>query len=160
MASSFQEIDLLDTSEEGKLYVVDSLNNLNKQHVCTDGYQHLLTAQEEENAGSLKTWSSIKSQHVFFIILIIILIVSLVLVSFVISLIIHTDNKMDAVSNRLAFERKNTEELQNINSMILKHLNQSGIKEKEGNLFTDQTPVIPYLPNSLFTHSKLEATAQ
>lgn len=36
------EINLPDTHEEGKLYVVDSLNNLNKLNVCPDGSQHAL----------------------------------------------------------------------------------------------------------------------
>ncbi|CAM5085110.1 unnamed protein product [Eretmochelys imbricata] len=160
MESSSLEIDLLDINEEGKLYVVDSLNNLNKLHLCSDGSQHLLTAQEEENTGSLMTWSSISCQHLFFVTLIIILIVSLALVSFVIFLTIRTGNKMDEISNRLAFERKNAEDLKNINNMILKHLNQSGIMEKEENLFTDQKPPTPYLRNSLFPRSKLEATVQ
>uniref|UniRef100_A0A8C3XP54 Leucine rich single-pass membrane protein 1 n=1 Tax=Chelydra serpentina TaxID=8475 RepID=A0A8C3XP54_CHESE len=151
------EIDLLDTNEEGKLYAVDSLNNLNKLHLCSDGSQHLLSMYEE-NTGGLMTWSS--CQHLFFVTLIIILIVSLALVSFVIFLTIHTGNKMDEVSSRLAFERKNTEDLKNINNMILKHLNQSGIMEKEENLFTGQTPSTPYLRNYLFPRSKLEATMQ
>ncbi|XP_030404882.1 leucine-rich single-pass membrane protein 1 isoform X2 [Gopherus evgoodei] len=159
MESSSLEIDLPDTNEEGKLYVVDSLNNLNKLHLCSDGSQHLLT-QEEENTGGLMTWSSISCQHLFFVTLIIILIVSLALVSFVIFLTIHTGNRMDEVTSRLASERKNTENLQNINSMILKHLNQSGIMEKEENLFTGQTPSTPYLRNYLFPRSKLDATVQ
>ncbi|XP_039370214.1 leucine-rich single-pass membrane protein 1 [Mauremys reevesii] len=160
MESSSLEIDLLDTNEEGKLYVVDSLNNLNKLHLCSDGSQDLLTAQEEENTGGLMTWSSINCQHLFFVTLIIILIVSLALVSFVVFLTIHTGNKMDEVTSRLAFERKNTEDLKNINNIILKHLNQSGIMEKEENLFTGQTPSTPYLRNYLFPHSKLDATVQ
>uniref|UniRef100_A0A8C4YNS7 Leucine rich single-pass membrane protein 1 n=1 Tax=Gopherus evgoodei TaxID=1825980 RepID=A0A8C4YNS7_9SAUR len=126
MESSSLEIDLPDTNEEGKLYVVDSLNNLNKLHLCSDGSQHLLSI-------------SISCQHLFFVTLIIILIVSLALVSFVIFLTIHTGNRMDEVTSRLASERKNTENLQNINSMILKHLNQSGIMEKEENLFTENS---------------------
>lgn len=36
------EVNLSDTQEEGKLYVVDSLNNLNKLNVCPDGAQHVL----------------------------------------------------------------------------------------------------------------------
>ncbi|XP_075285355.1 leucine-rich single-pass membrane protein 1 isoform X2 [Opisthocomus hoazin] len=43
------EISLPNTHEEGKLYVVDSLNNLNKLNVCPDGSQHAL--DEEENTG-------------------------------------------------------------------------------------------------------------
>lgn len=36
------EFNLPDTHEEGKLYVVDSLNNLNKLNVCPDESQRSL----------------------------------------------------------------------------------------------------------------------
>lgn len=36
------EVNLPDTQEEGKLYVVDSLNNLNKLNVCPAESQHSL----------------------------------------------------------------------------------------------------------------------
>lgn len=36
------EFNLPDTHEEGKLYVVDSLNNLNKLNVCPAEPQHSL----------------------------------------------------------------------------------------------------------------------
>uniref|UniRef100_A0A7M4ES00 Leucine rich single-pass membrane protein 1 n=1 Tax=Crocodylus porosus TaxID=8502 RepID=A0A7M4ES00_CROPO len=122
MESSSLEIALEnDTQEEGKLYEVDSLNNLNKLNVCSDGSQHLLSI-------------SIRSQCVFFVTLIITLIVSLALVSFVIILIIQTGKKMDQVSSRLEFEKNNIEELKKINNLLLKHLNQSGFMEKEGDL--------------------------
>uniref|UniRef100_A0A7M4FXC8 Leucine rich single-pass membrane protein 1 n=1 Tax=Crocodylus porosus TaxID=8502 RepID=A0A7M4FXC8_CROPO len=132
MESSSLEIALEnDTQEEGKLYEVDSLNNLNKLNVCSDGSQHLL----KENTGDgWMTWSSIRSQCVFFVTLIITLIVSLALVSFVIILIIQTGKKMDQVSSRLEFEKNNIEELKKINNLLLKHLNQSGFMEKEGDL--------------------------
>ncbi|KYO47612.1 leucine-rich single-pass membrane protein 1 isoform C [Alligator mississippiensis] len=88
MESSSLEIALEnDTQEEGKLYEVDSLNNLNKLNVCSDGSQHLLNREEENTGDGWITWSSIRSQCVFFVTLIITLIVSLALVSFVIILI-------------------------------------------------------------------------
>uniref|UniRef100_A0A8D0EHQ6 Leucine rich single-pass membrane protein 1 n=1 Tax=Strix occidentalis caurina TaxID=311401 RepID=A0A8D0EHQ6_STROC len=111
------EINLPDTYEEGKLYVVDSLNNLNKLNVCPDGSQHALG-------------TNIRNQCLFFVTFILTLIVSLALVSFVIFLIIQTRNKVDQISSRLISEKKNIEDLKKINNMILKHLNQSGIKEK------------------------------
>ncbi|XP_019370102.1 PREDICTED: leucine-rich single-pass membrane protein 1 [Gavialis gangeticus] len=146
MESSSLEIALEnDTQEEGKLYEVDSLNNLNKLNVCSDGSQHLLNQEEENTGDGWMTWSSIRSQCVFFVTLIITLIVSLALVSFVIILIIQTGKKMDQVSSRLEFERNNIEELKKINNLLLKHLNQSGFMEKEGDLVRGQTPSIPVL---------------
>ncbi|NXK82559.1 LSME1 protein, partial [Amazona guildingii] len=124
------EINLPSTQEEGKLYVVDSLNNLNKLNVCPDGSQHVL--DEEENTGATEenaSGSNIRKQRLFFVTFILSLIISLALVSFVIFIIIQTRNKMDQISSRLIAERKNIEELKKINNMILKHLNQSGIKE-------------------------------
>ncbi|KAM6384612.1 leucine-rich single-pass membrane protein 1 isoform 1-T1 [Alca torda] len=85
------EINLPDTHEEGKLYVVDSLNNLNKLNVCPDGSQHAL--DEEENAGDTgenTAGSNIRNQCLFFVTFILTLIVSLALVSFVIFLINKT----------------------------------------------------------------------
>ncbi|KFP35515.1 Leucine-rich single-pass membrane protein 1, partial [Chlamydotis macqueenii] len=124
------EINLPDTQEEGKLYVVDSLNNLNKLNICPDRSQPVL--DEEESTGGMgenTAGSNIRNQCLFFITFILTLIVSLVLVSFVIFLIIQTRNKMDQISSRLISEKKNIEELKKMNNMILKHLNQSGIKE-------------------------------
>uniref|UniRef100_A0A8B9EF45 Leucine rich single-pass membrane protein 1 n=1 Tax=Anser cygnoides TaxID=8845 RepID=A0A8B9EF45_ANSCY len=104
------EINLPNTDEEGKLYVVDSLNNLNKLNACPDESQHAL----ETTAGN-----NTRNQCLFFIIFILTLIVSLALVSFVIFLIIQTRNKMDQISSRLLSEKKNIEELKKINNMIL-----------------------------------------
>uniref|UniRef100_A0A8C6ZFS6 Leucine rich single-pass membrane protein 1 n=1 Tax=Nothoprocta perdicaria TaxID=30464 RepID=A0A8C6ZFS6_NOTPE len=87
----------------GKLYVVDSLNNLNKLTVCAEDSQHVLGG------------SNIRNQCLFVVTLILTLIVSLALVSFVIFLIIQTRNKMDQLSSRLISERKNIEELKKMN---------------------------------------------
>uniref|UniRef100_A0A663N263 Leucine rich single-pass membrane protein 1 n=1 Tax=Athene cunicularia TaxID=194338 RepID=A0A663N263_ATHCN len=141
------EINLPDTYEEGKLYVVDSLNNLNKLNICTDGSQHVL----ENTAGS-----NIRNQCLFFVTFILTLIISLALVSFVIFLIIQTRNKMDQISSRLISEKKNIEELKKMNNMILKHLNQSGIKEKARYLFTQS----PDLHDYLFTHAELKVPGE
>ncbi|NXV79241.1 LSME1 protein, partial [Atlantisia rogersi] len=124
------EINLPDAHEEGKLYIVDSLNNLNKLNICPEGSQHALG--EEENigdAGENMAGRNIRNQCLFFITFILTLIISLALVSFVIFLIIQTRNKMDQISSRLISEKKTIEELKKMNNMILKHLNQSGIKE-------------------------------
>ncbi|NXA44985.1 LSME1 protein, partial [Nothocercus julius] len=125
------EINLPNTPEEGKLYVVDSLNNLNKLTVCPDDAQHVLDEEDKNTggAGGYTAWSNIRNQCLFVVTLILTLIVSLALVSFVIFLIIQTRNKMDQLSSRLISERKSIEELKKMNDMILKHLNQSGIKE-------------------------------
>ncbi|KAM6320904.1 leucine-rich single-pass membrane protein 1 [Aegotheles albertisi] len=147
------EINLPDTHEEGKLYVVDSLNNLNKLNVCPDESQHEL--DEEETTGGTGeniAGSNIRNQCLFFTTFILTLIISLVLVSFVIFLIIQTRNKMDQISSRLISEKKNIEELKKMNNMILKHLNESGIKEKWRYLFTES----PNLHDDLFTHAELK----
>ncbi|GAB0176138.1 interferon-related developmental regulator 1 [Grus japonensis] len=105
------EINLPDTHEEGKLYVVDSLNNLNKLNVCPEGSQDVL---------------------------------------------VQTRNKMDQISSRLIAEKKNIEEIKKMNNMILKHLNQSGIKEKGRYLFTQS----PDLHDYRFTHDELEVPGE
>ncbi|XP_052645375.1 leucine-rich single-pass membrane protein 1 isoform X1 [Harpia harpyja] len=151
------EINLPDTHEEGKLYVVDSLNNLNKLNVCPDVSQHVL--DEEENTGGTgenTAGSNVRNQCLFFVTFILTLIVSLALVSFVIFLIIQTRNKMDQISSRLISEKKNIEELKKMNNMILKHLNQSGIKEKGRYLFTQS----PDLHDYLFTHAELKVPGE
>ncbi|NXI32090.1 LSME1 protein, partial [Sterrhoptilus dennistouni] len=124
------EFNLPDTHEEGKLYVVDSLNNLNKLNVCPAESQHSL--DEEENtggAGESMAGSNTRNQCLFFITFILTLIISLALVSFVIFLIFQTRNEVDQISSRLLSEKKNIEELKKLNNIILKHLNQSRIKE-------------------------------
>ncbi|KAM9633817.1 leucine-rich single-pass membrane protein 1 isoform 1-T1 [Morphnus guianensis] len=151
------EINLPDTHEEGKLYVVDSLNNLNKLNVCPDVSQRVL--DEEENTGGTgenTAGSNVRNQCLFFVTFILTLIVSLALVSFVIFLIIQTRNKMDQISSRLISEKKNIEELKKMNNMILKHLNQSGIKEKGRYLFTQS----PDLHDYLFTHAELKVPGE
>ncbi|NWW16303.1 LSME1 protein, partial [Falcunculus frontatus] len=122
--------NLPDTQEEGKLYVVDSLNNLDKLNVCPAESQRSL--DEEENTsgtGERMAESNTGNQCLFFITFILTLIVSLALVSFVIFLILQTRNEVDQISSRLLSEKKNIEELKKINNIILKHLNQSRIKE-------------------------------
>ncbi|KAM6302451.1 leucine-rich single-pass membrane protein 1 [Podargus strigoides] len=151
------EIDLPDTHEEGKLYVVDSLNNLNKLNVCPAGSQLALDEEEYtggtgENTGR----SNIRKRCLFFVVFILTLIISLALVSFVIFLIIQTRNKMDQISSRLISETKNIEELKKMNNMILKHLNQSGIKDKGRYLFTQS----PDLHDYLFTHAELQVPGE
>ncbi|XP_027577032.1 leucine-rich single-pass membrane protein 1 [Pipra filicauda] len=144
------EINLPDTHEEGKLYVVDSLNNLNKLNVCPDESQHSL--DEEENAGGTgenMAGSNTGNQCLFFITFILTLIISLALVSFVIFLIIQTRNKMDQISSRLLSEKKNIEELKKINNILLKHLNQSGIKDKSSDLH-----------DYLLTHAELKVPGE
>ncbi|NXB64618.1 LSME1 protein, partial [Struthidea cinerea] len=124
------EFNLPDAHEEGKLYVVDSLNNLNKLNVCPDESQRSL--DEEENSsgiGERMAGSNTRNQRLFFVTFILTLIISLALVSFVIFLIFQTRNEVDQISSRLLSEKKSIEELKKINSIILKHLNQSGIKE-------------------------------
>ncbi|NWS33586.1 LSME1 protein, partial [Polioptila caerulea] len=124
------EFNLPDTHEEGKLYVVDSLNNLNKLNVCPAESQRSL--DEEENTGGTGenvAGSNTRNQYLFFGTFILTLIISLALVSFVIFLIFQTRNEVDQISSRLLSEKKNIEELKKLNNIILRHLNQSRIKE-------------------------------
>ncbi|KAM6292017.1 leucine-rich single-pass membrane protein 1 isoform 1-T2 [Porphyrio hochstetteri] len=153
MERSSLEINLPDAHEEGKLYIVDSLNNLNKLNICPEGSQHALG--EEENIGDTgenMAGRNIRNQRLFFATFILTLIISLALVSFVIFLIIQTRNKMDQISSRLISEKKTIEELKKMNNMILKHLNQSGIKEKGRYLFT----LSPDLHDYLLPHAELQ----
>uniref|UniRef100_A0A8C9NGD5 Leucine rich single-pass membrane protein 1 n=1 Tax=Serinus canaria TaxID=9135 RepID=A0A8C9NGD5_SERCA len=128
MERSSLEFKLPDTHEEGKLYVVDSLNNLNKLNVCPAESQH-----EEDNTGGTgesMAGSHASNQRLFLVTFVLTLTVSLALVSFVIFLIFQTRNEVDQISSRLLSEKKNIEELKKLNNIILKHLNQSRIKEK------------------------------
>ncbi|NWY99906.1 LSME1 protein, partial [Loxia curvirostra] len=124
------EFKLPDTHEEGKLYVVDSLNNLNKLNVCPAESQPSL--DEEDNTGGTgesMAGSHASNQRLFLVTFVLTLTVSLALVSFVIFLIFQTRNEVDQISSRLLSEKKNIEELKKLNNIILKHLNQSRIKE-------------------------------
>ncbi|NWS93059.1 LSME1 protein, partial [Toxostoma redivivum] len=124
------EFNLPDSHEEGKLYVVDSLNNLNKLNVCPAESQHSL--DEEENTGGTEesmARNNTRNQFLFFITFILTLTVSLALVSFVIFLIFQTRNEVDQISSRLLSEKKNIEDLKKLNNIILKHLNQSRIMQ-------------------------------
>ncbi|XP_032160695.1 leucine-rich single-pass membrane protein 1 isoform X1 [Mustela erminea] len=71
--------------EDRKLYIVDSINDLNKLNLCPTGSQHLFPL--EEKIPDVGTNSGNGSHSLFFMGLIIVLIVSLALVSFVIFLI-------------------------------------------------------------------------
>ncbi|XP_014726670.1 PREDICTED: leucine-rich single-pass membrane protein 1 [Sturnus vulgaris] len=129
------EFNLPDTHEEGKLYVVDSLNNLNKLNVCPVESQH--SPDEEENTGGTEenmAGNNTRNQFLFFVTFILTLTISLALVSFVIFLIFQTRNEVDQISSRLLSEKKNIEELKKLNNIILKHLNQSRIMEKPSDL--------------------------
>ncbi|XP_007469808.1 PREDICTED: leucine-rich single-pass membrane protein 1 [Lipotes vexillifer] len=108
--------------EDRKLYVVDSINDLNKLNLCPAGSQHLFPL--EEKILDIGTNSGNGNHSLFLVGLIIVLIVSLALVSFVIFLIVQTGNKMEDVSRRLAAEGRDIDDLKKINSIIVKRLNQ------------------------------------
>ncbi|XP_037692278.1 leucine-rich single-pass membrane protein 1 isoform X2 [Choloepus didactylus] len=122
MNRSSQDTDSRGFQEDGKLYVVDSINDLNKLNLCPAGLQPVFPL--EEKIPVLGTNSGNGSCSLFFVGLIIMLIVSLALVSFVIFLIIQTGSKMEDVSRRLTAEGKDIDDLKKINSMILMRLNQ------------------------------------
>ncbi|ELK12678.1 hypothetical protein PAL_GLEAN10021987 [Pteropus alecto] len=112
--------------EDRKLYVVDSINDLNKLNLFPAGSQHLFPL--EEKTPDVGTNSGSRSHSLFFLGLIVVLIVGLVLVSFVMFLIVQTGNKMDDVSRRLTAEGKDIDDLKKINSMIVKRLGQLDAK--------------------------------
>ncbi|EHH52435.1 leucine-rich single-pass membrane protein 1 [Macaca nemestrina] len=122
MTHSSQDAGSCGIQEDGKLYVVDSINDLNKLNLCPAGSQHLFPL--EDKIPVLGTNSGNGSRSLFFVGLLIVLIVSLALVFFVIFLIVQTGNKMDDVSRRLTAEGKDIDDLKRINNMIVKRLNQ------------------------------------
>nr|XP_007980815.2 leucine-rich single-pass membrane protein 1 [Chlorocebus sabaeus] len=122
MTHSSQDTGSCGIQEDGKLYVVDSINDLNKLNLCPAGSQHLFPL--EDKIPVLGTNSGNGSRSLFFVGLLIVLIVSLALVFFVIFLIVQTGNKMDDVSRRLTAEGIDIDDLKRINNMIVKRLNQ------------------------------------
>ncbi|EHH17606.1 hypothetical protein EGK_14048 [Macaca mulatta] len=122
MTHSSQDAGSCGIQEDGKLYVVDSINDLNKLNLCPAGSQHLFPL--EDKIPVLGTNSGNGSRSLFVVGLLIVLIVSLALVFFVIFLIVQTGNKMDDVSRRLTAEGKDIDDLKRINNMIVKRLNQ------------------------------------
>ncbi|MBZ3876852.1 Leucine-rich single-pass membrane protein 1 [Sciurus carolinensis] len=127
MNHSFQDTGSRGVYEDGKLYVVDSINDLNKLNLYPAGSQHLFPL--EEKTPDLGTRSGNGRRSLFFMGLLIALIVSLALVFFVIFLIIQTGNKMDDVSRRLTAEGKDIDDLKKINNMIIKRLNQLDLEK-------------------------------
>ncbi|XP_020745052.1 leucine-rich single-pass membrane protein 1 [Odocoileus virginianus] len=122
MKRSSQDSSSRNIPEDRKLYVVDSINDLNKLNLCPAGSQQLFPL--EEKLQDVSTDSGNGSHSLFLVGLIIVLIISLALVSFVIFLIVQTGNKMEDVSRRLAAEGKDIDDLKKINSIIVKRLNQ------------------------------------
>ncbi|KAK7796101.1 hypothetical protein U0070_010532 [Myodes glareolus] len=141
--------------EEGKLYVVDSINDLNKLNLCPTESQHLfcipnaaVTSQGcpgkkgggseilslslllalEEKISNAATHPGSGRRGLFFVGLLLMLTVSLALVFFAIFLIIQTGNQMDDVSRRLTAEGKDIDDLKKINNMIVKRLNQMDLE--------------------------------
>ncbi|XP_001366468.2 leucine-rich single-pass membrane protein 1 [Monodelphis domestica] len=124
MNHSAMEIGSCDTHEERKLYVIDSLNDLNKVNLSPTGSQHVIDQEKKFLGGAVNIGNGARNRSLFFVGLIIALFVSLTLVSFVIFLLIQTGSKMDEVARRLTAEGKDIDELKKINSMILNRLNQ------------------------------------
>ncbi|XP_042323351.1 leucine-rich single-pass membrane protein 1 isoform X2 [Sceloporus undulatus] len=139
MMDSSAENDAENSHDEGRLYVVDSLNNLNAQNHCLVHSQHPIWEENTESTGCLMMQNSLRCQSWFFVTSIITLIVSLALVSFVIILIVHTGDKMDEVSRKIVLERKSIEDLKKFHDMILQYLNQTELMENIENISTVQT---------------------
>ncbi|XP_006882708.1 PREDICTED: leucine-rich single-pass membrane protein 1 [Elephantulus edwardii] len=122
MTHSSQDTGSPGIHEDGKLYVVDSINDLNKLNLCPAGSQRLFPL--EDKIPAFHSNSGNGNHSLFLVGLIIVLIVSLALVSFVIFLVVQTGSRMDDVSRRLTAEGKDIDDLKKINNMIVKRLNQ------------------------------------
>uniref|UniRef100_A0A8C2NF92 Leucine rich single-pass membrane protein 1 n=1 Tax=Capra hircus TaxID=9925 RepID=A0A8C2NF92_CAPHI len=85
MKRSSQDSGSRSIPEDRKLYVVDSINDLNKLNLCPAGSQQLFPL--EEKLQDVSTDSGNGSHSLFLVGLIVVLIISLALVSFVIFLI-------------------------------------------------------------------------
>ncbi|XP_060633631.1 leucine-rich single-pass membrane protein 1 isoform X2 [Anolis sagrei] len=139
MENSSAENDIENSQDqEGKLYVVESLNNLNEHNHCLTHSHHPVWEHREhtEGPGCLMMQSSLRCQSWFFVTSIITLIVSLALVSFVIILIVHTGDKIDELSRKIVLERKNIGDLMKFNYMVLQHLNQTELMGNIENIIT------------------------
>ncbi|XP_061493824.1 leucine-rich single-pass membrane protein 1 isoform X2 [Rhineura floridana] len=134
MGSSSAESDLQNSHEEGKLYAVDSLNNLNEQNLSVAQSQHQVWEENLDSWSCLTMQNGMRCQSWFFVTLIITLIVSLALISFVIILIVHTGDKIDEVSRKIVLEKKSIDDLKKLNVMILQHLNQTELIKNLGNI--------------------------
>ncbi|CAO2586184.1 Leucine-rich single-pass membrane protein 1 [Lemmus lemmus] len=122
MTHSSQGVGPHGIHEEGKLYVVDSINDLNKLNLCQTESKHLF--QLEEKISNAATHPGRGRRGLVFVGLLLMLTVSLALVFFAIFLIIQTGNQMEDVSRRLTAEGKDIDDLKKINSMIIKRLNK------------------------------------
>uniref|UniRef100_A0A8C6G762 Leucine-rich single-pass membrane protein 1 n=1 Tax=Mus spicilegus TaxID=10103 RepID=A0A8C6G762_MUSSI len=121
MTHSSQDAGSHGIQEEGRLYVVDSINDLNKLNLCPTE-SHLFSLEDKIlNAG---TAPGNGRRGLFFVGLLLVLTVSLALVFFAIFLIIQTGNQMEDVSRRLTAEGNDIDDLKKINNMIVKRLNQ------------------------------------
>ncbi|XP_074122970.1 leucine-rich single-pass membrane protein 1 [Sminthopsis crassicaudata] len=94
MNHSALEIGSCDAHEERKLYVIDSLNDLNKVNFSPAESQRGISQEKKFIGGAPNTGNGIRNRSLFFVALIIALIVSLTLVSFVIVLLLQTGSKM------------------------------------------------------------------
>ncbi|XP_078530560.1 leucine-rich single-pass membrane protein 1 isoform X2 [Lissotriton helveticus] len=76
MTKSPGQNDSFDFSQEGNLYAVDSLNNLNKLNLCIDESQDLI----HEDSTDEMPWSTMRGQCIFLLTLIIIAAVTCILI--------------------------------------------------------------------------------
>ncbi|XP_070611598.1 leucine-rich single-pass membrane protein 1 [Erythrolamprus reginae] len=135
MVSSSESV-FKNSHEEGKLYTVDSLNNLN-EHVSAVQTQPPMVCEDDTDSNGCQIMQrGIGCQSWYFVTLIIILIVSLVLVFFVIILIVHTGEKMDEVSRKIILQRRSIDNLRKLNDMILQYFNQTETIEIIGKFST------------------------
>ncbi|XP_069484011.1 leucine-rich single-pass membrane protein 1 [Ambystoma mexicanum] len=115
--------DLLTQDQEGKLYAVDSLNNLNKLNLCIEEGQDLM---QEKSTPSLP-WSTMKRQCICLLMLIMAVAVPFILVSHVAIFFAQANKDTDDMLNRLTSGAKEIDALRKINNLIFNRLNKTEV---------------------------------
>ncbi|XP_078530552.1 leucine-rich single-pass membrane protein 1 isoform X1 [Lissotriton helveticus] len=122
MTKSPGQNDSFDFSQEGNLYAVDSLNNLNKLNLCIDESQDLI----HEDSTDEMPWSTMRGQCIFLLTLIIIAAVTCILILCIVGFFVQAKKDTDDMLTRLTSGGKEIEELLSINHLIFKHLKKNG----------------------------------
>ncbi|XP_069085059.1 leucine-rich single-pass membrane protein 1 [Pleurodeles waltl] len=113
--------ELFDLSQEGKLYAVDSLNNLNKLNICIDEHQDLM----HDDSTDEMPWSTMRGQCLFLLTLIIIAVVTCILILCIVGFFVQARKDTDDMLTRLTSGGKEIEELLSISHLIFNHLKKN-----------------------------------
>ncbi|XP_007903317.1 leucine-rich single-pass membrane protein 1-like [Callorhinchus milii] len=147
MQNDFKELAQVDLDIEGKLYVVDSINNLHKANACQDpsnafskygggpAEAETVSTEEAQNSNRKATSDAAKSpgispepcfhrlrKRMLPCVMTVLLLVSFGLGALAIYLIVRMENQLDYILNKVDSEEKNIEK---IKLLMLNHLNLS-----------------------------------